>query len=264
MTVKTMTPIFLSRLVLNPRSRQVMSEMASPYEMHRTLMHAFPTLPSDSGTKAREEFGVLFRADPDDFAGLIKVYVQSLVEPDWSFLNALDDYLMTDTGMPGYEHKNIAAVFQNIRGGQVFSFCLRANPTRRIAKQDDPMKGKRVELVREEDQLEWLMRKGSGNGGGRSGGFELLVRKVNGPDGIEQLIPRASVYCEGKQKARKKVANRGHITTHLAVRFQGLLRVGNTRAFQNTLICGIGPAKGYGFGLLSLMPLGQGSPVEVQ
>ena len=42
MTTVPIAPLYLSRLILNPRSRQVMSEMAHPYEMHRTLMRAFP------------------------------------------------------------------------------------------------------------------------------------------------------------------------------------------------------------------------------
>ena len=70
-----------------------MSEVAYPYEMHRTLMRAFPTATDDENSKARHEFGVLFRADADEPSGTVKVYVQSLVEPDWSFLDGLDGYL---------------------------------------------------------------------------------------------------------------------------------------------------------------------------
>ena len=34
--------MYLSRLILNPRSRRVQRELAEPYEMHRSLMKAFP------------------------------------------------------------------------------------------------------------------------------------------------------------------------------------------------------------------------------
>ena len=43
--------------------------------------------------------------------------------------------------------------------------------------------------------------------------------------------------------------------THLAVRFDGLLRVTDAGDFRETLICGIGPGKAYGFGLLSIAPV---------
>ena len=34
--------MYLSRLILNPRHRRVQREVANPYEMHRSLMRAFP------------------------------------------------------------------------------------------------------------------------------------------------------------------------------------------------------------------------------
>ena len=39
---------------------------------------------------------------------------------------------------------------------------------------------------------------------------------------------------------------------HLAVRFEGVLQVVDPVAFQQTLRRGIGSAKGFGFGLLSI------------
>ena len=149
--------LYLSRLLLDPHSRQVMSEMAHPYEMHRTLMRAFQKATDDTKSKARDEFGVLFRAEVDDLRGVVKVYVQSRIEPNWSFLNGLNDYLCADTEMPEYECKDIMPACRKIRDGQILSFRLRANPTKRIAKviRGDPeLKGKRVGLLREEKQIE--------------------------------------------------------------------------------------------------------------
>ena len=34
--------MFLSKLILNPRNRRVQREIADPYQMHRSLMRAFP------------------------------------------------------------------------------------------------------------------------------------------------------------------------------------------------------------------------------
>ena len=51
--------MYLSRLILNPRSRQVQKELADPYQLHRTIMAAFPdVLPPDER--------VLFRVDLAD------------------------------------------------------------------------------------------------------------------------------------------------------------------------------------------------------
>lgn len=243
--------LYLSRLLLNPRSRQVMSEVEHPYEMHRTLMRAFPGATEKGERKARNEFGVLFRAEVDGQRGLPKVYVQSSVEPDWSYLEGLD-YLVEDNEMAGHEYKDIMSAYSEIQGNQALSFRLRANPTKKVAKKDDPLKGKRVELYREADQIDWLMRKGRERGPDASGGFELLMKPIIDEKGEEQLIPRVNVKREGKVKGRKR--SQRHETTHLSALFDGLLRVTDPNAFMATLIHGIGPGKAFGFGLLSVAP----------
>ena len=49
--------MYLSRLILNPLSRRVQKEMANPYEMHRSIMRAFPARIGDDSER------VLFRVD---------------------------------------------------------------------------------------------------------------------------------------------------------------------------------------------------------
>jgi len=163
--------IYLSRLLLNPRTRQVIKEIEHPYEMHRTLMRAFPKATADSASKARDLFGVLYRADVDDPLRAVKVYVQSLVEPDWSFLDG-SDYLCTGTEKPASEHKDILPACSSVRKGQLLRFRLRANVCKRVGDKSDPSFGKRVAIYSEEAQRDWLIRKG------RQGGFEPLERSA--------------------------------------------------------------------------------------
>ena len=248
--------LYLSRLLLNPRSRQVMSEMAHPYEMHRTLMRAFPNMKGQTEAKARETFGVLFRAETDEKKRLVKVYVQSLTEPDWSFFGGLNGYLCDGTEELAYEHKDIWPTWQKLQSGQILSFRLRANPTKRIAKEGDPLKGKRVQLRLEDDQIAWLLRKGREMGKDMPGGFDLLTKKVSDGQGNEFLVPRVHVIPEGKYTGRKKDETVGRSTTHFAVHFEGLLQVTDPEAFRQTLIRGIGSGKAFGFGLLSVAPAG--------
>ena len=254
MTTFYIAPLYLSRLILNPRSRQVMAEIGNPYEMHRTLMRAFPNATDDTKRKARDEFGVLFRVEVDDQRSVVKLLVQSRTKPDWSFLDGFNGYLCSDTDMPEYECKDIMPACRSLRNGQVLSFRLRANPTRRIWKPDDPMKGKRVELRREDQQMEWLIRKGREREKDKPGGFEILVNEIQGHNGEVRQVPRVNVRIEEKQKCRTKKDGRSHKTTHLAVCFDGLLRITDADAFRETLIRGIGPAKAFGFGLLSVAP----------
>jgi CRISPR system Cascade subunit CasE len=240
--------LYLSRLCLNQRSKRAMSEMMHPYEMHRTLMRAFPDFEGDP----RAEYGVLFRAEAAEREGAIKVFVQSLVEPDWSFLAALEDYLDYSITNDPYQHKDIMPYCSKIREGDIFTFRLRANPTKRVGKKDDPLHGKRVELNREEEQLKWLARKGQEREKDVPGGFEIGVS----PDGHYPRCPNVIARTEGKVKGQKRVSETGHSTTHLAVVFEGVLRVTDSDAFRETLVRGIGSAKAFGFGLLSLAPAG--------
>jgi len=248
------TSLYLSRLMLNPRSRQVMSELAHPYEMHRTIMRAFPQSEDNDQNGAREEFGVLFRAEGDDPLKGVKVYVQSRVAPSWEYLEGLGNYLLAEGGSHGHECKDIMPSLKRIQTGQVVSFRLLANPTKRIGKADDPMKGKRVELWREEDQINWLIRKGKLSGKSDSGAFDLLVKTVRGEMGEDMSVPRVNVRVEGKTRGRKRDSKAGHATTHLAVRFDGLLQVTNAHAFLDLIASGIGSGKAFGFGLLSVAP----------
>ena len=51
--------MFLSRLLLNPMSREVRRDLANAYELHRTLMQAYPHERDSSGPAE-----LLFRVEP--------------------------------------------------------------------------------------------------------------------------------------------------------------------------------------------------------
>ena len=209
--------LFLSRLLLNPRSRQVMSELAQPYEMHRTLLHAFPD--KEDGGPHR----VLFRVETDRDGGRPWVLVQSLVAPEWSRLTAGSDYLLEEPDWKPFD--------PHFQPAQRLVFRLRANPT---VKRD----GKRHAWFREKDQIAWLQRKTCGEG------------KNSTPVGFKILSVR--VIAEGTVHGRKRDDGRAHDLAHFSVLFEGVLEVTHPEQLQNALAQGIGSGKAFGFGLLSL------------
>ncbi len=250
------SPLYLSRLILDLNCRQVRSELAQPYEMHRTIMHAFDGYTVNKDEKAREKFDVLFRGDVDDQNSRAVVYVQSIVEPDWSYLDKCKNYLLSEKGIPNPAYKNVAVSYRGLRNGQTVAFSLRANPTKRIFKPlkgDDVLKGKRVALLLEEEQIDWLVRKGDERENGCPGGFEILAKEIEEQNEEIKQIVHVNTTPEGKQtgyKKDEKGERRGHRMTHLTVRFDGLLRITDPDAFRETLIRGIGPAKAFGCGLM--------------
>ncbi len=218
--------MYLSRLILNPRSRQVRSELADLYEMHRTVMQSF-------AGRLEEDERVLFRVDVHPKTGIPTLLVQSQHEPDWTFLNAPGkDYLLTEADLPlNIENPAVKTVEVSLRAGQVLAFRLRATPSVK-KKREGKEQGRRMGLLREEEQLAWLGRKL------QAAGCVLLSSQVCN-DG----------WATGEKKKDDKRQMR-----LLSVQFDGALRVMDPSALQDALQAGIGSGKGLGFGLLSLAP----------
>ena len=229
--------MYLSRLLLNPRSRQVQRELADPYEMHRTVCRAFP----DANYKDNKPSGILFRVDLHPKTRLPALLVQSLQQPDWDFLlTERKDYLLDKNQLPSNVEKNPDFMpfdlKEKLREGQVLAFRLRANPTfKKTAEKEDGKKHKaRLGIFKEDDQRKWLERKIE------SAGAALV--SVNIAD--DQLV-RGKLFLEKNDEQRLRF---------LSVLFDGVLQVKDPKSLVETIYTGIGSAKGLGFGLLSLAP----------
>src|SRR3974377_440414 len=79
--------MYLSRLTLNPRNARGRSELARPYEMHRSLLQAFQHGQHGINRASEEAAGVLFRVDEQPREQKITVLVQSKIAPAWSTLS---------------------------------------------------------------------------------------------------------------------------------------------------------------------------------
>jgi len=236
--------MFLSKLSLNLKSRAVQRDLADCQAIHRRIMAAFPQ--ALAGANAREHFGVLYRLDFDRSGAFL--LIQSRVKPDWSQLPS--DYV--SGGVPG-ESKEVAAAYAGLAVGRVLAFRLRANVTRKIDTKSGPdgkrRHGARVEVWDNDRQLEWLALKGA------AAGFEVVTAQVNGGKQYPAVRANPGGKTWGqKGKAGADEAKEGVRVTFGGVVFEGLLRITNTTEFREALAKGIGPAKAYGFGLLTVAP----------
>jgi CRISPR system Cascade subunit CasE len=240
--------MYLSRLILNLRSRAVRHDLADCQALHRTIMATFPDLPEQDGARAR--LGVLFRLDVHPRTGVPTVLVQSTKRPDWSRLPS--EYLDPAADPTNPACKPVDEPLASIGSGTELVFRLRANPTRRIARESGPNAarwiGKRVELRDETSRVEWLRRKGE------QGGFELLA--VRQHSGVAPVIPDVRTAQESKLTGRRSTSGVGQRLTFGSVLFDGRLRVTDPARFRESLASGIGSGKAYGFGLLSIAPPG--------
>jgi CRISPR system Cascade subunit CasE len=228
--------MFLSKLVLNLRNSKARYDLARPYEMHRSLMNSYPY------PRVENRCDLLYRGDISQDVPPI-LLVQTRDQPDWYGLGA--GYLVNAP-----DFKPLALP---VTPGQRLRFRLRANPTKRVAAKNERlggvMAGKRIGLATEADQLRWLLRKAS------VGGFSIPGEWVDAkdPDSGEVIqLPnfRVDAIPDGRDRNDKK----DHGGEFLAVRFEGVLVVIDPITFRATVATGLGSAKAFGFGLLSVAP----------
>ena len=222
-----MTCIYLSRLVLNVDDPHARRELADVYQLHRTVMSGFPPqLPAGER--------VLFRLD-EDRAGRHTLLVQSRTAPDWGGLAA--GYLLPGDPFDPLPNPAVKRVDLAFEAGRLFRFRLRANPTRK-QRRENKAQGRRVAVAGEEAQRAWLGRKAEQGGFGIHD-HDVVVSKPGREFGRTRPDPRDD--------------QRHQLEFHV-IQFDGLLRVTDAQRFAETLAAGIGPAKGFGCGLLSLAP----------
>jgi CRISPR system Cascade subunit CasE len=210
--------------------------------MHRTLWRAFPD--HDPGR-------VLFRVDTDRRGGSPIVLVQSDHRPAWERVEEHAPHYLLAAPEPPKELRLSFLVGQRLR------FRLRANPTKKVgsllkcsrlagagSSDRSTKNGRRVALLREEEQVAYLLHKGE------QGGFRVPGQWVE-QDDCKWPNFRVDVVAEGWVRFGKD----GHADGRFyAVRFDGVLEVTNPEQFRQTLADGIGSAKCFGFGLLSVAP----------
>lgn len=215
--------MYLSRLIVNPRNRRVQKEVADRYQLHRTIMNAFPDNLDD------DEERVLFRVEESQRGRDLALLIQSWTMPDWTWLaepGARGYLLPVSEPNPGVKQFEL-----DLTAGQRLAFRLRANPTARRRCSDGIRR--RVGLYDEEEQVDWLERKAVRRG------FGLVSVRSS-----RQTTVGGCVYRNGSK----------HELTLLSVQFDGLLEVRDPEQTEEAVRQGIGSAKAFGFGLLSLAP----------
>ncbi len=235
--------MYLSRLILNPSSRNVRRDLSNCQDLHRTLLKAFPS--SLAGpSPVRAEHGILHRLEIAGGAPI--VLVQSQEHPDWSCLD--QGYLLPVAGQENPACKPLDETYSTIRDGLSLRFRLTANPTRKVETKTRPdgtkSNGRREPLRTEQEQLDWLRRKADASG------FEILSVKSH------SAVPDVQADEQRAWTVRKGRKGDGRSMTFHAVQFEGRLKVKDRMQFIEALKQGIGGAKAYGFGLLSIAPAG--------
>lgn len=223
--------MFLHRIHLDPRCREARRDLADPYQLHATLCRAF----SEPEQKCPEG-EILWRLEPEtDSADYPRILVQSRTSVDWTRIGVRGWLSSTDPPINLKERLNL----HSIRNGQRFRFRLRANPC--VTRN-----GKRLGLLKTQEQEQWLFRKGERHG--------FALPYLDGFDLSEAQPTRIDVRISQEQMLRGK-QHTGNGVRVFSVLYDGILTVIDVDGFGTALQTGIGHGKVLGLGLLSVAPI---------
>lgn len=208
--------MYLTRCQVNAAARGGQKLLASPHAMHAAVLSGFHAGQGDVGR-------VLWRVDRRQHEAWL--YMVSPNRPDLTHLVEQAGWPTTQT----WEAREYTPLLERLEQGQRWAFRLRANPVRSV--REGRSRGKRVPHVTVEQQQEWLMQRA-------------------GTLGVALDTHAPVVSSRGDD-----VFQRGDGTVSLRwVVFDGILTVDDPDRLRSALVQGVGPAKGYGCGLLTLAP----------
>lgn len=212
--------MFLSSLDINPHRRSARELLASPQRMHAAVMAAFPEDRAGGGR-------VLWRLDEGRHD--VRLYLVSADKPDLH-------HVVEQAGRPeyGWQTREYGPFLDRLEAGGVWAFRLTANPAHSAAPVGGG-RGKRYAHVTVAQQTGWLLDRRAGDCG-----FSVVDSSAGGPD----MVVRA--------RRTLRFDRRGRTVTLGTATFEGSLRVEDPNALRTALTAGIGPAKAYGCGLMTL------------
>ena len=228
--------MFISKLDLNPNRAGFLKHLASPYRLHAAIEGAFPPAERHETEQGR----VLWRVDSLPEGRGVRLYV---VSPDVPDLESIARQAGDDE-RASWETKDYDRFLGRIRVGQRYRFRLKANPVRKVLKDQGRVSNPRVVgtlqgHVTEEHQLRWLLDRAGKHG-------FCIFEEECGP-----AVCVVGSSREGFMRGNSRVT----LTTAL---YEGVLEVVDAEAFRYALTFGIGRAKGFGCGLMTVVPLARG------
>lgn len=235
--------MYLTRFRVNTARPGARRLLTSPQVMHAAVMSSFPQAPPAAGPAPR----VLWRLDRNATAEAL-LYVVSPHRPDLTHLVEQAGWpAAAASGTPGWQTYAYTPFLDRLEKGAVWNFRLTANPVHH-ARTRDCQPTKRTAHLTPRHQLRWLLDRQD------TAGFRVLVKpedkRRTEHDDEHQIVVR-----EQRSLDFAKRGTPGRVTVTI-VTYDGRLEVSDPGSLRRALTCGLGKAKAYGCGLMTLAPVG--------
>lgn len=255
---------YLSKIRINPLRRKSRDLLGNPHIAHAMISGGV------AGQPVAER--ILWRIDaanprqPD-------LLILTRSKPDWS-------HIVEQAGWPYAEGEHFLTrdyepLLRHLAVGREYAFKLTANPVQNTInplqasaqQQEQRTKGQtrafRVPHTTIARQTEWLLRKLPTLGftipqiepGQRVPGGETDDSDVGAGIPAPPVVHDLVITGRERLSFAKNTTNKGPRVSLVTATYEGRLRVTDVNVLRERLLSGIGPAKAYGCGLLTLAPL---------
>lgn len=217
--------MFLARIDINPMRRRARELLANPQAMHAAVMRACA-----SGTPVPEG-RILWRVDQDHHR--IALYITS---PDSPQIAGLQEQIGWSENC-AVQIADYDPFLKKLLPGQTYAFRLTANPTHVVTTEDGVKR--RYGHVTEAQQRQWLLDRCEVNG------FIIPALQTNIGDNLDRALVT-------HDRTIRTFRRKGRPVTIAMASFSGSLEIVDADLLRSALTNGIGRAKAYGCGLLTL------------
>jgi CRISPR system Cascade subunit CasE len=235
---------YLSRVWLNPLRTQTQRMLRDPQVLHAAVLGGLSRQP------VRER--VLWRVEQEESPYRVDVLVLSESQPSW-------EHLVEQGGWPSADEPQALVrpyepLLRRVVPGAQFAFRLRANPVSATRLPDKPSaaqqqsltsvarsRGVRVPHRTVAHQLAWLTDRVE------KWGFEIPETEAGFPD--MRLIARKRLVF-----GRRTGGDGGRRVVIETATYEGRVRVIDEASARRSLLSGVGHARAYGCGLITLAP----------
>lgn len=233
--------MYLTRFRFNTARDGARRLLSSPQSMHAAVLSAFAEPPTSVGGPR-----VLWRVDHNS-ATDVQLYMSSPDRPDLT-------HLVEQAGWPtiddGWETRDYGAFLARLTNGAVWDFRLTANPIH-YARRNDDEPTKRTAHLTWRHQKAWLIKYQE------KAGFAVMEKPIEQrafSEGDEhELIVHSGRRLSFTKRTSPSPARPVTLST---VTYDGRLRITNAVILRRALTAGLGKARAYGCGLMTLAQAG--------